>query len=922
MSDAPLVGRQPELRLLGELVVDVSDGGGPRAGTGSALAFVGDVGVGKTALLDAAATTASAAGVRVVRADGWQGEADIRWAALSQVLGAFDDDDDEDGDGGIAAPPSGAEQVAFAAVFDPLRPAAAPAAVSFGVLRFLLRVGRRRPVLLLVDDTDRLDHESLRALLFVARRLRRRDRVAVLFAGRGVHRPLPPDAALPTRVLGPLDPVAAASLLDGVAPGLDPRVRREIVAAAAGNPLALREFATAGTARPRHLSAAAEDLFVRPLRELGPPTSHLLLAAAAAEGESAAVIARAAGASSGLDDWAAAERAGLVTVADDVHFRHPLGRAAAYASATAEARRRAHLALAAAGSDPDLATWQRAHACTGADVAVAAALGDTAERAEAAGDFDAAVRAWERAAECSPDAARAVGRRHRALQAAYAGGDVDGVAEQHRRLTELTDDPTTLTWAALLHAGARMLRGRPRDAMRALQEVAPFVGEVDDAGATLLAGFHTIGADFSGLPEHQEATAALLRHPAVPGALRRVQETADAPADLLWARAVLGTDRTRAAAALRLALEAGRAGPGATANDLQNLGLLADRADDVRRGVELLMRAHVRMHHEGPAAFGVAVLANLLVEHGRWTEADAVLDRWVPLADARGFHRVAVELASPRALLLALRGDAAGAHEVLAAARTRVDLADHLILDLRLRLAGSVAATVAGDPTRALRLLRGAFTPGGEPRHPVVSARMVALLAAAATDPAERADAALVVERVRATTTARGSARMRMLLHHADALLGPEHESEHHFKLALADPTGDDWPVERATTRLHHGEWLRRRRRGREAREMLAAALESFETLGAVALAERVRTELRAAGSAEHRDTAPGQDLLAELTPQQREVVRLAAEGLRNREIGQRLFLSPRTVGSHLHHAYPKLGISGRHQLAALFRPT
>ncbi|WP_433799330.1 AAA family ATPase [Actinomycetospora sp. CA-084318] len=918
MSDVALVGRDPELALLATLVADVSDGGGPRAGAGSALVFVGEAGAGKTALLDAAAATGASAGLRVVRADGCHGEADIRWAALSQVLGAFDDDDAE-----LAVPAPGAEQAAFAAVFDPLAPAAPAAAVSFGVLRFLLRAGRRRPVLVLVDDTDRLDRDSLRALLFAARRLRRRERVAVVFAGRGAHRPLPADSALPTRVVPPLGPVAAEALLGTVAPRLGARARREIVVAAGGNPLALREFATAGTARPLRLSAAAQDRFVRPLRDLDAPTVRLLLHAAAADGEPTTVIARAAGASAGFADWTAAEHAGLVTVADDVRFRHPLDRAAVYANATADARRRAHLALAAAGTDPDLATWQRAHAVAGTDEAVAAALAETADRAEAAGDFDAAARAWDRAAECSPDAARAVPRRHRALQAAYAGGDVHGVADEHRRLTELTDDPTTRTWATLLHAAALMLRGRLREAVRALQEVAPLVGEVDDAGAVLLAAFHAVAADFSGLPEHREAAAALLRHEALSGALRRVRESADAPADLMWARASLGADRTGAAAALRAALELGRAGPGAPADDLQNLGLLADRADDVRRAVELLTRAHDRMHHEGPAAFGAAVLANLLVDHGRWAEADAVLARWVPVADARGFHRVAVELASPRALLAALRGDDAGAHDVLAAARTRVDLADNLVLDLRLRTAAAVAATMAGDPSRALRTLRGAFTVDGEPRHPVLSARMIALLAAAAAasaDPADRADAAVVVERVRAATASRSSARMRMLLHHADALLGPEHESEHHFRLALADPTGEDWPVERAMTRLHHGEWLRRRRRGLEAREMLAAALEAFETLGAAALADRVRTELRAAGSAEHRDASPVQDPLAELTPQQREVVRLAAEGLRNREIGQRLFLSPRTVGSHLHHAYPKLGISGRHQLAALFR--
>jgi DNA-binding CsgD family transcriptional regulator len=101
---------------------------------------------------------------------------------------------------------------------------------------------------------------------------------------------------------------------------------------------------------------------------------------------------------------------------------------------------------------------------------------------------------------------------------------------------------------------------------------------------------------------------------------------------------------------------------------------------------------------------------------------------------------------------------------------------------------------------------------------------------------------------------------------------------------------------------------------------MLGAALEAFGALGATAPADRVRAELRAAGSGDPREVEPEVDPLAELTPQQREIVRLAATGLRNREIADRLFLSPRTVGSHLHHAYPKLGVSGRHQLVTVLR--
>ncbi|MDX6419765.1 MAG: hypothetical protein QOG28_4385 [Trebonia sp.] len=95
---------------------------------------------------------------------------------------------------------------------------------------------------------------------------------------------------------------------------------------------------------------------------------------------------------------------------------------------------------------------------------------------------------------------------------------------------------------------------------------------------------------------------------------------------------------------------------------------------------------------------------------------------------------------------------------------------------------------------------------------------------------------------------------------------------------------------------------------------MLTEALATFRRLGARSGAQRAQAELRACGVA-----VPGadaeRDVLGELTPQQRQIVRLASDGLTNREIGDRLFLSPRTVGSHLYRSYPKLGVADRHQL-------
>ena len=137
---------------------------------------------------------------------------------------------------------------------------------------------------------------------------------------------------------------------------------------------------------------------------------------------------------------------------------------------------------------------------------------------------------------------------------------------------------------------------------------------------------------------------------------------------------------------------------------------------------------------------------------------------------------------------------------------------------------------------------------------------------------------------------------------------------EVHFGTALADPAGDQWPFERAQLRLDYAEWLRRRRRINDAKPVLTQALETFRRLGARSWAQRAQAELRACGVA--ATGVPGKpDALEELTPQQRQIVRLASHGLTDREIGDRLFLSPRTVSSHLYRSYPKLGVASRHQL-------
>ena len=152
-------------------------------------------------------------------------------------------------------------------------------------------------------------------------------------------------------------------------------------------------------------------------------------------------------------------------------------------------------------------------------------------------------------------------------------------------------------------------------------------------------------------------------------------------------------------------------------------------------------------------------------------------------------------------------------------------------------------------------------------------------------------------------------------LHRCRALLGPEEETEAHYQAAIRIYDDINRPMARARTELLYGEWLRRVRRRSDSRGPLRGALHVFERIGARSWAERARSELRATGESIAAAAEPGG---AQLTPQELQVVRLAAAGLSNRDIGAQLFISPRTVGYHLYKAFPKLGVAGRHELAPL----
>jgi DNA-binding CsgD family transcriptional regulator len=150
------------------------------------------------------------------------------------------------------------------------------------------------------------------------------------------------------------------------------------------------------------------------------------------------------------------------------------------------------------------------------------------------------------------------------------------------------------------------------------------------------------------------------------------------------------------------------------------------------------------------------------------------------------------------------------------------------------------------------------------------------------------------------------AARSRALLSEGDA-------AERLYREAIDRLGRTQLRPELARGHLLYGEWLRREKRRVDARRQLRAAHELLTAIGMDAFAERARSELQATGETARKRTIDRRD---DLTAQERQIARLARDGLTNPEIGARLFLSPRTVEWHLRNVFAKLGVRTRHDLA------
>jgi DNA-binding CsgD family transcriptional regulator len=871
------------------------------------LILAGDPGVGKSVLLDFAADRARREGGRVLRAVGSESEAHLGFAGLHQmlrpVLGELD-----------GLPPRQHSALRTVLGLDERTEGPDGMLVGLAVLTLLSDLAEPAPLLVVVDDAQWIDRASLDVLSFVARRMD--SEPVTLLVGVRATAALPGlDKGYERLEIGPLSSEAANRLLDQQPAPPTGRTRVRILQQAAGNPLALVELARATTTRqsdggsvegPLPVTDRLERIFAEHAKFLPEATRRPLLLLAAADDTDAPTAAR------GLpetDDraWAPAERAGLVRQdGPRIFFRHPLIRSAIYHAASFEERRQAHLALAELLSEePDRRAWHLGAATARPDEDVSAALQETADRARRRGGYAAAAAALERAAELSPrraDQARLL--TDAAVMAVFTGqlGWVERLAAEVRKQS---DDPELISKASLATGQLMSLRRHHAASFALLTRIADEAAPAHSPLVLDALAAAAVVRYYSGEESQQQQIENLLS--AIPdstfrGALRA------------WVLAI--SDPNGAGASLAPALPALIAEAKDDAGSLTALAIVAWILDQTALAARTFDEAYDRWQARGslPDGLGCAV-GWAYLEQGRWAEARSVAAEISAVASAAGLDHAEACAHALDATALALLGERTDVRRGAERALALVDPLESRSVAVFARRAMGLAAVAEGDYNTAYAQFRAAFTDDGEPVHYHVSYTVLAELAAAAVRRGRRKDAAELLELSARRLGTGTSARIAALLNRGRALLAEPDQAEPYFQAALADDTGEQWPFERAQIQLDYGEWLRRQRRIAEARPLLTTALDTFRRLGAQPWTQRAKAELRAAGIDADSNSSKVPSAFTELSPQQQQIVQLAARGLTNREIGEKLFLSPRTVGSHLYRVFPKLGITARSQL-------
>ena len=910
-QSALIVGREAGLARLRGLV-------DPAPTASRVLLVTGEAGMGKTVLLADTAERARAAGMRVLWVTGRESESKLAFAGLHQLLRP------------VLSSAAGLPGRQARALLGALGLAADPGAADrlltgVAVLTLLSDLSERSPVLVIADDAHWLDRSSLDVLAFAGSRLDA-ERVVLLVGARGQAPPPGFDRGFPELHLEPLSAADAGLLLDKQPRPPRGRARAQVLAQAAGNPMALIELAKViaddpaasrrWAAEPLPLTDRLTAVLASRFAALPEPTQAALLLAAVADSPDLNAAAS-HGAGPDARALAPAEQLGLVKVdRAGLHFSHPLVRSAIYHSAPFAQRAAAHRELASALHDqPDRRAWHLAAAALHPDEDVASLLEATAAQAQRRGGAAVAALALERAAELSPDPEDQARRLVAAASAAVPTGQGDWVQDLATRALTVTADPELRLTARHDAAWALAWSGRRTAALPALLSVAEDASRDLPALAWDALGSAATVAYQSGMPASRQAVSRALdllerQGPQPPGWPPGI----DVDVLRLWIRASADPigSRNQLLPELRQIVGSPIEEP-----SLWRIASAAWLLDESDLAIGLLQDAMQRLRApgvRGTSGGSLTVLGWAYIDTGRWDEALDVAAEAASLAEANQMELIAASADVITATVLALRADSDAARSHAVRALATVDPAECGLVAARARRALGVAALADGSYLQAFTQLRGLFSEDGEPLHNYASYLGVADLAAAAVRADRRMEGSDVIEHALSRLDGTASARLEQLIARARGILASPDGAEAHFDKALADPAGDQWPFERAQLRLDYAEWLRRRRRINDAKPVLTQALGTFRRLGAQSWAQRAQAELRAAGvTVAGAAGEPG--ALGELTPQQRQIVRLASDGLTDREIGDRLFLSPRTVASHLYRSYPKLGVASRHQL-------
>lgn len=902
----PIHGREPELNLFDTLLADIEE-------HGQGVLVRGDAGIGKSSLVQEVAQRARARRITVLETTGIEAESGLPYAGLHRLLAPLLDE--------VERLPETQRRALLTALGMQEGPAPQVFLVALATLGLLTDRTATRPVVAVIDDVQWLDPPTSEALAFVARRVQH-DPVLLVAA----HRNGTPETFWRGGLLeidvAALNDTAARAVLADTASDLRSADRERILAEAAGNPLALVELPLAWRRSPRDpsdvsvaylpLSSRLERAFAARLGELPAPTrAAVLVAAVTHESELIEILAATSvlvDATVTADVLEPAAHADLLTYdARRLQFRHPLVRSAVIQAEPTARRRAAHAALAdALAAQPYRRTWHRAQAIIGPDDALADELEAGHLESLRRGWVGAAIAALERSAELTTDQERRGRRLLRAAELSFGLGRSDIVdrlvtaAERHS-LSEL--DRARVEWLREIFSD-----GIPGDAARVLElcdvaERSARVGDLDLAlnlllGAALRCWWADTGPD---------ARARVAR---VTDSLTAAQDDPRHIAALAVAEPILrGGDVIARLARIRIETVT-------DADALRVLGMAAHAVGDQVRASDFLDRAESRLRTQGrlgllPHVLGMQGAVRL--DTGDWARSVMASEEGRLVAADTGQPVWSTGTLVNEARVRGLLGDGGRALELAAEADTRPTLRALNDFLACAQLARGFAFLTSGRHDDAYAAFERVFDPLDPSHHQREQLGAIMYLAEAAVHCGRTEDARKIVAEMERLATVTPSPVLQVHLLYARPVLADDADAEPLYRAALRADLSR-WPLHRARIEHAYGSWLRRQRRVAESREPLRNAAAAYSVIGAASWAELARGELRAAG--ERSD--PGQTAaVAALSPQELQIARLAAAGLSNREIGQQLFLSPRTVGSHLYRIFPKLDITSRTQLAS-----